>query len=95
MRAGRDITEALLGLCFAQLDKSTHATHARSVKRVIIMLANTKTILLECVFAVASGHASVVIDVRASLALHFFLDIEWKPLYKGDTSACGSTSARY
>lgn len=92
MRAGLDITGALLGLCFAQLDRTAHAMHAYNiderVKRVMKVFENTKTILLDCVFLISNTHVVSRHDVAMFIALHFFLDKEWKPLYKGDTSAC-------
>jgi hypothetical protein len=56
MRAGRDITGALLGLCFVQLETTAHAMLAKSIDErvndVMEMLENTKTILLDYVFDV-------------------------------------------
>jgi hypothetical protein len=92
MRAGRDVTGALLGLCFAQLERTAHAMHAHKtddrVKRAMMVLTTTKTILLECVFSVCEALATYIDDAVMFIVLHFFLDKEWKPLYKGDTSAC-------
>lgn len=78
MRTGRDVTGALLGLCFAQLASSVHAMHAHRIderlKRAMNELAGTKTILLECVFCVCEARMSFVDDVVSFIVLHFFLD---------------------
>ena len=80
MRTGRDVTGALLGLCFAQLERSVHAMHANNaderVKRAMNELASTKTILLECVFCVSETRKRFVEDAVTFIVLHFFLDKE-------------------
>jgi hypothetical protein len=78
MRTGRDVTGALLGLCFAQLERTAHARLAHNiderVKRAMMVLADTKTILLDCVFLFLSSLMRSCDDVAMYIVLHFFLD---------------------
>ena len=75
------------------------------VNIAVKVFAITKTILLEFVFVFASivfvfaiAFACILArtssDACVSTSLHFFLDIELKASYKGDTSAYCCTSAR-
>lgn len=78
MRAGRDVIGALLGLCFAQLERTAHAMLAHNiderVKRAMMVLADTKTILLDCVFSFVSALKRSRHDAVIFIVLHFFLD---------------------
>ena len=88
-------------LCFAQLLSVINSAHNKSgvrfetrVKVAKMVFAITKTILLDYVFWISSVVGRSSFDVDTFPSLHFFLDIELKASYKGDTSAYRCIGAR-